>query len=140
MEASEWAAEEAAADPTESRTAPRTARPTSAMIVTLVGGVLLSIAALGALNSDLNAPSWMPYSFLGQSGTPLLALLFAGLVAGGLVVMFAFFLYAVPEWHYILGGAILALSLASLFLIPMSLSTGGAVLGIVGGALGIGFR
>ena len=39
-----------------------------------------------------------------------------------------------------LGGAILAFSLACIIFIPFAISSGGVVLGVVGGALGIGFR
>ena len=77
---------------------------------------------------------------LSRTHTPLLAWLLAGFGVGAAIAMSACLLYVVPEWHASIGGAILALSLACIFLIPLAISTGGVVLGVVGSALGIGFR
>lgn len=140
MEASEGPPEAADPGPTEPYAAPSIVRPMAAVIVTLVGGVLLALEAISSINNALTAPSWLPYSFLGLTGTPLLAWLLAGFAVGTAVAMSAYLLYAAPEWHAPLGGAILAFSLACIIFIPFAISTGGVVLGVVGGALGIGFR
>ncbi|MEM2996750.1 MAG: hypothetical protein QW639_02685 [Candidatus Bathyarchaeia archaeon] len=121
-------------------------RPTIAVVLSLIGGVLILLGStmrfimpmygwmgygmMGGFNHMMGSP-WNPFVFMG-------GLWLIGLVSGVLVIIGAAMLNARPAEHYAWGTIILVFSAISF--LGMGGLLIGAILGIIGGVLALTFK
>jgi hypothetical protein len=109
--------------------------PTTAMVLSIIGGVFILLAGLAELWVGATA-SFLTLSFLG-AGLELLGGL--GIVVGLVIILLAVFLHSRPEMHVVFGVLILVLSFVSW----LSFFGGffiGFLLALIGGILAITWK
>ncbi|MFN3383562.1 MAG: DUF6114 domain-containing protein [Archaeoglobaceae archaeon] len=120
-------------------------RPTIAVALSLIGGVLILTSSI--MGFAMPMYGWMGYGMgcfgcmMGNAwnpSVPMGGLWLIGLVSGILVIIGAIMLNARPAEHILWGTIILVFSVISF--VGMGGFMVGAIIGIIGGALAIGFK
>ncbi|MEM0203168.1 MAG: DUF6114 domain-containing protein [Archaeoglobaceae archaeon] len=114
-------------------------RPTTAVALSLIGGVLILIGS--TMGFGMPMYGWMGCGMMGNAWgfvAPMGGLWLIGMVSGILVIIGAVMLNARPAEHNVWGTIILVFSVISF--LGMGGFMVGAILGIIGGALALGFK